>query len=293
MTLINVEASIPSYMWAVARLLLACGGAVDEATAKLLLTPPSLPAGDNNTEYNAAIKTLAELGLVTVAAGTVELTPPVRALSIDDVAGFNAQLRAAALDPVRNEGLVTSPDLGGPKDLVRALSWFLQQDVNTPLGWTEVEQLQVDAFPPPLPLPFADNSSRWNRFIYWGPALGLAAPPLRPEGTAARLVPDCTIAVRETMLSLWKEGHSMRPSEAIAGVLAELPVLPGGRYSRSLGLAAPQDVIPASLSNALLSGHEAGWITLDQKSDAADVIFLLDADGTRVPVSNVVINGGE
>jgi hypothetical protein len=293
MTLINTGASFPSYMWAVTRLLLASGGTAEVTSARLLLTPPSLPAGDSNDEFDVAVKTLLELGFVTVTDGTAELTSPVRALSIDDVTGFNAQLRTSVLDPARNEGLATNPDLGGPKDLVRALSWFLRQDVNNPVGWTEIEQLQADAFPPPLPLPFADNSSRWNRFIYWGPALGLAAPPLRAESIAARLVPDCTVAVRETMLSLWKEGQSVRPGEVLARVLAELPVLPGGRYSRSLGLAAPEDAVSPSLSNALLTGHQVGWITLDQKSDAADVIFLLDADGTRVAVSNVMINGGE
>ena len=293
MALINTGASLPSFMWAVVRLLLASGGAVDEESARLVLTPLSLPAGAGNDEYDVAVKTLDELGFVTVTGGTAELTALARALPVDDVAGFNAQLRTAVFDPARNEDLATSPDLGGPKDLVRALCWFLTQNVNTPVGWTEIEQLQRDAFPPPLPLPFADNSSRWNRFVYWGPALGLAAPPLRPEATAARLVPDCTVAVRETVLSLWKEGQSVRPREATVSLLAELPVLPGGRYSRSLALAAPDDAVSPTLSNALLTGHQAGWITLDQKSDAADVIFLLDADGTRVPVSNVKINGGE
>lgn len=292
MALIN-DASFPSYMWAVTRLLLASGGTADKASARLLLTPPSLPGGEKNDEYDIAVKTLADLGLVTRAAGTVELTPAVRELSVDDTAGFNALLRTAVLDPVYNVGLAENPDLGGAKDLVRALSWFLLQDVNTPLGWTEVEQLQGGAFPPPLPLPFADNASRWNRFVYWGPALGLVARPLRDKGSAARLVPDCTVAVRETVMSLWKEGQSVLPSEANTRILAELPVLPGGAYSRSLGLAAPGDAVSPSLSNALLTGDQVGWITLDRRSDAADVIFLLDADGTRVGVSNITINGSE
>lgn len=292
MALIN-DASFPSYMWAVTRLLLTCGGTADEAFAKLLLTPPSLPGGEKNNEYEVAARTLADLGFVTRSEGTVELTPSVRALSIDDVTGFNAQLRTAVLDPVRNEGLATNPDLGGPKDLVRALSWFLLQDVNTPLGWTEIEQRQVHAFQPPLPLPFADNSSRWSRFVFWAPALGLAAAPLQEEGNAARLVPDCMVAVRETVLSLWKEGQSVRPSEAHARILAELPVLPGGTYSRSLGLPPPDGAASPSLSNALLAGDQAGWITLDRRSDAADILFLLDVDGARVGVSSITINGSE
>ena len=110
---------------------------------------------------------------------------------------------------------------------------------------------------------------------------------------SARLVPDCTVAVRETVLSLWKKGQSVSPSEAVNRIIAELPVLPGGAYSRSLGLAVPDGAVSPSLSNALLTGDEAGWITLDQQSDAGDVIFLTDADGTRIGVSNFTINGSE
>ena len=46
MALINVEASLPQYMWAVTRLLLASDGKLAEKDAKLLLTPPSLTAGE-------------------------------------------------------------------------------------------------------------------------------------------------------------------------------------------------------------------------------------------------------
>ena len=121
MALINTGASFPSYMWAVTRLLLASGRTADVASARLLLTPPSLPAGDSNDEFDVAVKTLLELGFVTVTDGTAELTSPVRALSIDDVTGFNAQLRTAVLDPARNEGLATNPDRAAPGSGPRAV----------------------------------------------------------------------------------------------------------------------------------------------------------------------------
>ena len=72
MALINVGASFPQYMWAVTRLLLASGGKLAEKDAKLLLTPPSLTAGEND-EYDDAVKTLAELDIVTRADGIVAL----------------------------------------------------------------------------------------------------------------------------------------------------------------------------------------------------------------------------
>jgi hypothetical protein len=69
-------------------------------------------------------------------------------------------------------------------------------------------------------------------------------------------------------------------------------VLPGGRYSRMLGLPAPATNVPSSLSYALMRGdHE--WISLGQQSDAARDIFLTDPDaaiGTR-RVSEITIIG--
>jgi hypothetical protein len=292
MTLINAPASLPSYMWAVVRLLLASNGSADEKAAKLMLTPPTLPAGETD-EFDDAVRSLAELGIVAKAEGVVELAEAVRGLRPNDVAGFNGLLRRAALDPARNGGLAESDGLEGPKDLVRALAWFLTQDPVISLDWDEVGELQDRTFPRHLPPPFANNF-RWGRFVYWAPALGFGAQPLLDEGGAVRLVPDCTVAVRETVLALWKKGQSVSPGEAVDSIIAELPVLPGGAYSRSLGLAAPDgDEVSVSLSNAILTGAEAGWIKFDDKSDAGDVTFLVDAGGTRVGVSNFTINGSE
>lgn len=291
MALINVEASLPQYMWAVTRLLLASGGKMAEEDAKLLLTPPSLTAGKND-EYDDAVKTLAELDIVTRADGIVALGGEARTLSSDDVTGFNGLLRRAALDPARNVGLAETDDLAGAKDLVRALAWFLTQNPAKSLDWGAAGSLQDGAFPSHLPPPFANNS-RWDLFVYWGPALGFAARSLLDEGGSAKLVADCTVAVRETVLSLWDKGQSVSPSEAINRIVEALPVLPGGTYSRSLGLPVPDGTVSSSLSNALLTGDEAGWITLEQQSDAGDVIFLTDAEGTRTGVSNLTINGSD
>jgi hypothetical protein len=113
------------------------------------------------------------------------------------------------------------------------------------------------------------------------------------EGLSTWLVPDCTVAVRETVLNLWDRGQSVSPSEAVNRIIAALPVLPGGTYSRSLGMPVPDGAVSSSLSNALLTGDEVGWVTLDQQSDAGDVIFLTDAEGTRTGVSNLTINGSD
>jgi hypothetical protein len=287
MALINEGASFPSFMWAVVRLLLLLGGKADAETAKLVLTPPTLPPGETK-EFSTAVKSLADLEVVADDGEVIVLTPAARSLAPDDVAGFNRLLRRAVLVPDHNNGLANSPDLDGPKDLVRALAWFLTRDPLVPQGWESVAQFQRGAFASHLPPPIA-NDVRWGRFAYWAPALGFAAAPLIPREGRSPLVPDCTVAVRETALSLWQEGQTVRASEAVERIVEELPVLPGGRYSRMLGLAPPDGRVAASLSNALLAGEVDGWLKLSSPSDAGK-ISLADGTDTR-EVSLFTISG--
>jgi hypothetical protein len=291
MALINEGASFPSYMWAAVRLLLALGGKSDTQTARQLLTPPSLPPGETE-EFSDAIKSLADLGLVTTADGIVELTPAARTVSPANVAGFNELLRRAVLDPARNTGLAERPDADGPKDLVRALAWFLTNDPLTPLDWVKTGQLQDGAFASHLPAPIV-NDFRWNRFVFWAPALGFAARSLFDKGGPVQMVPDCTVGVRETVLSLWQKGQRVNAAQAVNLIIEELPVLPGGTYSRALGLGTSGTDVSPSLSNALLTGEEQGWISLEKPSDADDGVLLSDQGDSRTRrlVSVITVNG--
>lgn len=281
MTLINDGASFPSYMWAVVRLLLALGGKADAEIAKLLLTPPTLPAGETD-EFSVAVKSLSDLGIVAEGP-EITLTPTAQQLSSDDVAGFKALLRRGALDPARNVGLEESPekkpDLEGPKDLVRALAWFLTRPPLLTHDWEMVAQPQRDAFASGQARPFT-NDTRWNRFGYWAPALGFAAVPLIPAAGKSPLLPDCTVAVRETIQGLWKNGDTIPAGEAVARIIEELPVLPGGKYSRQLGLPVSEDQVSPVLSYALLTGEGEGWLVFSNPSDAG-TIFLSDGSGSQ------------
>jgi hypothetical protein len=288
MTLINVDASVPSFMWAVVRLLLTLDGRSDMETAKRLLTPSSLPVKEEANDFKQAVKSLSDLGIVSADDTTVELSPEAKALSPADVTGFYGILRRSALDPTRNEGLTKRDDHSGPKDLTRALAWFLTQDPAVPMAWEAVAQVQKGGLAEHLKPPVT-NDTRWGRFAYWAPTLGFAASPLIPMEGRSPLVPDCTIAVRETVLGSWEEGQSVNAAELVHRLIEELPVLPGGTYSRLLGLDAPEGKVSSSLSNALLSGEEDGWIKLSRPSDA-DNIFLTDGPGIR-SVASFTING--
>jgi hypothetical protein len=221
----------------------------------------------------------------------LSLAPAVRKLPLADLGGFTGLLCQAVLDPDRNAGLSESDDQAGPKDLVRALAWFLTCDPFTPLGLGEVTQQQRGAFPSHLGNPIV-NDVRWNRFVYWAPALGFASRPLL-DNERSKLVPDCTAAVRRTILAVWKKGQRIDAADAVDRITAELPVLPGGRYSRSLRLPALSASVAASLSFALLCGHDQDWISLGRRSDAPRDVFLADPDsasGTR-RISEITITG--
>jgi hypothetical protein len=295
MTLLNDPASLPSPMWAVVRFLLSADGRFPAEGARALLCPPSLlPGGQVNGDstFASAVRTLRELGLVTADDDHLTLTPPARELPLDGIAGFSDLLRAAVLDADRNAGLHEDGNQTGPKDLVRALSWFLTLDAFTPLGLGEVTELQDGAFASHFPNPIV-NDTRWTRFGFWGPVLGFVARPVLDNGqTGLRLVPDCTAAVRRTMLAIWAKGEQVEAADAVDRILEELPVLPGGLYSRLLALPTPADVA-SSLSLAMLRGESEGWLSFGAPSDAVRGVFLADPDavsGTR-QISLITISG--
>ena len=289
MAMINDPGSLPAPMWAVARFLSTTNGSVPLEQARAVLCPAVLLAEgqrERDETFDRAVRTLQDLALVTVDGDRVGLAESAAGLSVADLTGYTDRLRRAVLDPQRNAGLGEDGVQTGPRDLVRALSWFLTQDpLGPPLGWEEVANLQVGAFPDHVGRPVV-NPNRWNRFCDWAPALGFATPPvLSGDGRGAqRLIADCTAAVRRTVLARWRKGERVDAVEAVASILDELPVLPGGRYSQGLGLPVASHRLAPSLSHALLRGHDHGWIALEPRSDAAREVLLADPDaatGTR------------
>jgi hypothetical protein len=283
-------------MWALTRFLLEVKGRYPTERARAMLCPPSLLPDERRARdetFNWAFRTLRDLGLLTVEGNDLSLSPSAQALSSSDLNGFSDLLRKEILDRDRNDGLNENDDQTGPKDLVRALAWFLTRDPLTPLDWYKVTQLQDNAFPSNLGKPFV-NDFRWNRFVYWAPVLGFASRPLLDSGgSGQKLIPDCTAAVRRTVLAVWEKAQRVNAADAVDRIIRELPVLPGGRYSRSLGLGESYTNLSSSLSFALLCGQDQGWISLGRPSDAAGDILLVDPDqvsGTR-RVGELTIHG--
>ncbi|MFD9055239.1 protein DpdG [Streptomyces albidoflavus] len=304
MTLLNVDAAIPSQTWAVVRLLTYLGTSIALDEARALLSPPCLRSEDTSTKppFDCAINSLQVLELVHVDSEKQELSLTERGKSLtnsDDLESYTRILRRAVLEADYNKELGGSNDATGPRDLTRALAWFLMHDpMEQPIDRVAAELLldEKDSkdrkLLKPEVLPIFANATRWIRFGYWAPALGLAAAPLfRSEGSSP-LVPDCTLAVKQTMTELWPTGQRVNAVEALQVLRANVPVLPGGAHSLAVGIASPGDnVAGAALSFALLRGHDEKWIRLEQDDDARQILHLHDPErpASPRPVSDIAI----
>jgi hypothetical protein len=277
--LLNVDDPLPQYLVVMLRLLVHAGGAMPVDEARALLTPPSV---DGRKVFDASLSSLIRLGVVVreddriTSVGCATIEP-------DDVVDA---LRLAVLAPDNNTGVGEDATQVGPRDLVRALCWFLTNDPTAAaLGWSEVQARQPRAIHEHLGNPIT-NDTRWNPFCSWASALGFSTPALTSAdgSTAARLTPDCTTAVRRTVRARWQPGQSLEPATALRELRTALPVLPGGDHSRAVGLAAPEtNHAGAALSFALLRGHDERWIRLEQDDDARSLLYLHDPDQPGFP----------
>ncbi|WP_194892374.1 protein DpdG [Catenulispora pinisilvae] len=278
MALINTPASLPAPMWAVVRHLAAVKKPVAVNTARSVLSPSSLHKDDKaDPTFDNAVRTLTEYGAVAEANDRLALSDDWTDLTGGDPGEFADRMRHAIFAPERNDRLAETDGQEGPRDLTRALCWFLSLDpMAPPLSFEDVEQQQRGALPAKVGLPIR-NDTRWGRFIYWGPVLGLAANSLFPgEGRSQRLAVDCTAAVRRIISGTWKPGQTIDAADAVAALRKALPVLPGGAYSIALGLPTSAESVGAALSYALLCGHDQGWIRLERKADAPRAVQVID-----------------
>jgi hypothetical protein len=291
MTLLNVEASRPSPMWALVRFLAATGRPVSADRAQALLSPPCL--GTDGKTFGQAVGTLEMLGMLTrTSEGMLLLDKATSSIGPDDLASYTALLRDRVFAPGLNDGLGETSGHSGARDLIRALSWFASLDpASVALNWGEAEQLQLGALKPETG-PALTNRERWPAFNDWATALGLAESALLDND---RLTPDCTVAVRQTVQATWKTGDNVSAVVALHTLRAVLPVLPGGAYSQAVGVASPGDnVAGPALSFALLRCADESYIELQMLPDARQVISIYDPGQPTFPrsCSSILLCGG-
>lgn len=280
MALLNA-ASWPAPMWATIRLLAMKQRPIAMHEAKALLSPPTLPSTAEDM-FDQAVSTLQTLGLVDTDGEKISRAGAVADLDGTDYSAFIYALRNAVLHRDFNTDLGSNGNQDGPRDLVRALCWFLNQDpLQTSLNWDNVQQLQVDALKREVG-PAIINGNRWTRFNFWATALGFATTALPSQGTANHIVADCTYAVKQTVLSLWRPGSVVGAVDFLAQLREAMPVLPGGAYSIDVGLESPGETTAGpAISFALLRGVDEDWLSLERKADANHFLSVSDQDMQR------------
>jgi len=291
MTLINVEASRPSPLWALVRLLAFHGRPIRVEQAKALLSPACL-GPDESKMFERAVDTLIMLGMLTQADdGRLSLDGAARSIDREDFDSFAAVLRDRVLAPELNTDIGANESQVGPKDLTRALAWFLTLDpTSTALNWAGVQQWQIGALKAEVG-PAIVNPERWPSFVDWSTALGMSAPALLDND---RLTPDCTGAVRQVVRSSWKPGETVGAVEAVHALREALPVLPGGMYSIAVGVTSPGDAAAGpALSFALLRGEDEDWLRLQRDADARHYLNIHDPESKFPrPYSSILILEG-
>ncbi|MGP3938258.1 protein DpdG [Streptomyces sp. 6N106] len=304
MTLLNVDAAIPSQTWALVRLLAYLGKSIPLDEARALVSPPSLRSEDTSTRppFDCAISSLQALELVRIDDARQELSLDGQAKLLtdsEDLETYTRVLRRAVLNADYNTELGDSNDPAGPRDLTRALAWFLAHDpTEQPIHWVAAQQLLDETDGKDRRLlkaevhPLFTNDTRWPRFGHWATFLGLAAAPvLRTDGRTP-LVADCTLAVRQTTADQWHTGQRINAVAALQVLRENLPVLPGGAHSLAVGIPSPGDnVAGPALSFALLRGHDEKWIRLEHDDDARQILLLHDPErpASPRPVSDIMI----
>ncbi|WP_344457571.1 protein DpdG [Actinocorallia aurantiaca] len=285
MSLINVEASRPIPMWATVRLLASSRRPISVERAQRLLSPKAL--GDTSPAMvDLAIKTLEDLRMLQRSDDSISLSGHAASLDGSDWSAFCSALRKAVFEPYQNEALADGGKATGSADLVRGLCWFLSLDPTAvAVGPSDFEDLQKEALIPEA-RPAIANKERWSNFGPWASTLGFAATALPTMGGASSYVADCTVAVRQTILETWRPDEHVNTMVLLSTLREKIPVLPGGSYSRSLGVKDPGDTQAGrSLSFALLRGQEEGWLKFEREADAHYLLHIYDPERPATPHS--------
>lgn len=255
-----------------------------------LVAPESAVADRAMATYS--LRRWTELGLFEEVNSSVQISPANEFPRIKEKAeaALPAVMRRLVLHP-NNNGNFWDAEGSRSADMTRALAWMLAQNVYKSefAGIKEAEQEEIRQLGSGDRSVFR-NDTRWNGFKAWASFLGF--------GYSRRdsFLIDPTIAVRETLGTLF-EGSKELPIKTFLTRLAEqLPVLDGGEYRREMESqlspptwASPGETeVSSSLSRALLRLHESDVLRIEDRSDSpARMSLVLQGPGRR-PVTHLL-----
>ena len=299
MTVINAIGSLPG----LGRLIVDSLMEASEPAERLefcskLLPEPLRTRANPFSNLDATILALKDMGILKEEEGLISLSPETVTFLLESRLTRSKYRRllqhfvfaSADVDPWRlnADDTLTS----GTKDINRALSWSLAQDVRSTLSWkgteagsTSAELLQKEQLPSvPSLQPFA-NDFRWSTFVRWSTALGMAQPALVGTG----IHPDATVAIRDVVLEMSPGRTSI--DNFLAGISGRLPALRGGVLQMSFLELSTVDPDPetarghldSTLAQAVLALEEELLIkVLPPEADASSKTIGLDNSSRRI-----------
>lgn len=286
MTIINAVGSLPGLGRLIVNTVLSAGNVTDRSKLYSQILPEAIRLSDNPTSnLDATLIAIRDSGLLAQTGEALEATPRVvdfcqgKLLTKDQ---FRRLLQISIFETNNEDPWEQTNDerlTSGAKDLNRALSWFLAQDVRSSLTWNKsgggldsAELLQNQQLPTAVTVrPFA-NDVRWTTFTRWSVALGLAEPVLTGNG----LHPNPTVAIRDVTLEMTP---GLRNVESYLGVITrQLPVIGGGSIRNSFLKVAGKDpdpdsavgLIDTSIAQALLSLEEENLVVMPPPTSDAN-----------------------
>ncbi len=175
-----------------------------------------------------------------------------------------------------------NPDLWGSKgasDLVRALAWWMTQDVYR-ASFARLAALESEQLVDPERLLFR-NATRTSGMQFWAPLLGFS----RDRFGAS----DPTGALRAALPEVLGPGERLTADEFLDRVAKALPVLDRGRWQKEVienmdpppSYLKTANQVSSALSRALLNLRATGELQLQRSSDTGSSMVLTGSQGVR------------
>ena len=298
MTIINAVGSLPGLGRLILNHVICSENSVESAKLIDDLLPEPLRTGlDPLLNLNSTLIALKGAGLLQESESVFSTTRLVDTVAGGEPVGperFRRLLQRSIAASIDDDPWILAEGdtlTSGTKDLTRALSWFLAQDVQQTFTWDKTgrglvsaEVLQREQLPNEQLLhPFA-NDVRWGIFGRWATALGMAEPALAGTG----LHPDAIVAIRDVTGEMPPDTYKI--DDYLSALGRHLPVINGGALHTSLlqhtsepDPDASNGWLDSSVAQALIGLEEEKLITiLPVKADASSRTIGLGSEPRRV-----------
>ena len=245
---------------------------------------PKGVAHDDGKQARQTLNRWIELGLFVQGEGGIDLAlrPKGRVESdVEMIAQARTAARTRVMDPSNNPDLWAT-DSARAADFTRSISWVLAQDVYRPL-YSNLEALERDQLVDGT-VAMMQNNTRRSGLKAWGQFLGFLRPVLKSE-----IEVDPTVAIRDVLPELMKEGESLPVVDFLEQLANVLPVLDGGVWCRLVRDKLKPNALPSmsqgqlsrSLSRALLNLMRNEEIFLENRADTRSGVVLTGQAGVR------------